>query len=80
MKVLSGSIFIDDMILRNWESITIDYWGLKTFFGGGDDPGRTEDSYVYYDDLTLWADDDRTLPLLNEVELDVPPMATPNTD
>jgi len=46
----------DTIVFRNDESITLDYISNVTFPGGGDDPTRTEDMWIFYDDFMIFAD------------------------
>lgn len=46
---------------RNYESVSIDLWSIQAFCGGGGtDAGRTDDQFVFIDDLTLWQDGDKS--------------------
>jgi len=70
-------VVVENVKYRNFDYINLDYFMLETFQGGAKVPGY-EGAKVWYDDLTLWTDNDRNVHGLGYVMTYTPQMATPN--
>jgi len=68
---------LDNIKFRNYEHIALDYFMLETFQGGDKVPGY-QGAKVWYDDLILWSDHDRSFHGLGHVMNYAPEMPTPN--
>jgi hypothetical protein len=67
----------DSIKFRNYEHITLDYFMLETFQGGDKVPGY-QGATVWYDDLILWSDQDRSFHGLGYVMNYTPEMPSQN--
>jgi len=70
-------VAMDQINFRNYEHIALDYFMLETFQGGDILPGY-QGAKVWYDDLILWADNDRSYHGLGYVQTYTPEMPSPN--